>query len=442
MKPIPHSAETEDRVIGLIAEFPATWPIVSAMATEADFFQYKAAEAFRIAKTLESRGEAVDGLTISALALSNKLEAVAVYVQDVAISAAGQANVRAYIEVLQAKRIERELLKAAMEISDLAYDTESLPERIQAAQSKIMSVGNLSRNDSHTATEVVRQVFASMGNDKPRGLSTGFDSLDRRWGGLRKGALIVLGGRPSMGKTTLALNIAESCPGRVLVFSLEMDREELVEKILSSRAGVRYADVQNGRVLNFEHTRNAVMDAVSKISDSDISIIDAGGQSLDGIMSAARRHAITKPVDLIVIDYLQLIAGSAKQSTYDRISEATRNLKQLAKELNCSVLLLSQLNRRCDERPYGQNRPMMADLRDSGSIEQDADIVAFVYRDVVYNEHTLDSDIAEIITAKCRKGIPGTDLVTADLERSRFVHVDNLVSRQQKASKNAQRTYA
>jgi len=427
MKELPRSEEAESMVIGCIAEFPATWPDLANELDEQDFVGALPRRAYGMAVELDRRGDAVDGLTLKNMALASNQPEVALYIEDCALNVTGPSNIIAYAKVLRVKRIERQLLVASKQLVQLAYDIEPLKDRLASAQSLLLDLGVDKPPEAAPIKIVAARVLGSMEDRRTRpviGLSTGFKDLDVRWGGFRQSSLIIVAGRPAMGKTTFALNMAENVAangGRVMVFSLEMDAEELTEKTMSSRAGVFYSDISTGKFLDNTEQSARLSNAMHGINSMDLMIDERGTITLQQIRAAARKQALKKPLDLIVIDYLQLVSGEPKQSIYERITELTRGFKQLAKELKCPVVLLSQLNRNCDMRPYGQNRPTMADLRDSGSIEQDADIIAFVYRDVIYNEETMQPNIAEVVTAKCRKGVAGTDYLRAELDRSRFV---------------------
>jgi replicative DNA helicase len=426
MKPAHYAPEAEDMVIGVFAEYPDTWPTIQTELTEEDFYQPKARRAFAIAAEIDRQRNPVDGFTVSEFAIRTGEPEVAVYVQECATQAIGRASIKSYCRVVREKKIERDLMSLARWQFNLATSSEPLGERLAQVQEKAYALGKrhvVSADEVSAIADDVLRELATRDGSKLVGINSGFRCIDDRWGGLRNGALIVLAGRPAMGKTTLAINIAEHVAingYRVLVFSLEMGSAELVEKIISSQAGVFYADLSTGEAFRNHVQIDRVQNTMPRIKGMDMVINSNGGITMSQIRAESRRHSGKKRVDLIVIDYLQLINGNPKHSAYERISEITRGMKQMAVELNCPVILLSQLNRKCDERPYGSNQPVMSDLRDSGTIEQDADLVAFVYRDVVYNEHTMSPHIAELITAKNRKGVPGTDYMRAELDRSRF----------------------
>ncbi len=422
------SAEAEDMVIGVFAEHPETWPLIAGELEAVDFWQPKARLAFEAAAELDRRRESVDGFAVSEDLIRRGEHDAAVYVQHCAAEAIGKSSIRSYCKVVREKKIERDMIAMANWQADLARKSGPLSERLADIQQKAYALGKRHVVNADEVSGIADNVFrelASREGTKLVGISSGFDVIDSRWGGLRKGSLIVVAGRPAMGKTTLALNIAEAVAGsgkRVMVFSLEMGSGELIEKMISSQGGVFFSDLTDGSAFRNHTQIERAQQAVQRIKSMDMVIQSNGGITMAQIRAECRRSR--KAIDLVVIDYLQLINGNPKHSAYERISEITRGMKQMAVELECPVILLSQLNRRCDERPYGSNQPVMSDLRDSGTIEQDADIVAFVYRDVVYNEHSMAPNIAEVITAKNRKGVPGTDYLRAELDRSRFMPHD------------------
>ncbi len=431
LKNPPYSEEAESMVIGCIAEYPTVWPTISGDLTVDDFFMRHARESWEIAAELDRRGVVVNGFEISAHALNIGKNELAVWVQEQAASVTGPQSIRAYIRVIREKSVDRQMINVGIRIHEIAEDSRPQSERISEIHRVALEIGKDQNEHSQTIAEVMPGVFEEIEQRRKHGLtgvSTGYRNLDRRWGGMPRQAVIVIAGRPRMGKTTLALNIAENVAangGRVLVFSLEMGAAELAEKSLASRGGVNYADILSGAVLDNSEQCERLTRASKEINQFDLTIADRSAVTVANIRSLARRHNAKKPLDLIVIDYLQLIEGG-NQGSYERITDITRRVKLLAMELNVPVLLLSQLNRKADDRAIGDNRPRLADLRDSGSIEQDADLVAFVYRDVIYNEHTLAPNVAEVITAKHRKGQQGTDYLREELGRSRFCYQEGL----------------
>lgn len=427
IKPPPNAQDLEQTIIGLIALYPSCWGEVQTLLQPEDFYRQAGAEIFRIALDLDARGQAVDSVTllerVKASERSEQLVEYFVECLDIAIS---PANISAYARIVRDHRISRDMLAAAHRVAELAYGKEPVESRLIEFQATALAVGEETATSEPQA--IGKAISGVMENlEKRRGkaaieVSTGFHSIDQRWRGLNPGNLIVLAGRPAMGKTTLALNIAEHVAQsrRVLFFSLEMGKDELIEKTLSSRSGVFYRDIRDATFWDNRPQYEEINRALPGVASMDLSIDDTGSISMPQIRARARRHAHIQAVDLIVIDYLQLISKDRGVSQIDHVTECSRQAKLLAKELGCALILLSQLNRKPDERPYGKNRPVMSDLRDSGSIEQDADIVAFTYRDVVYNENTRAPNVAECITVKQRRGIPGTDYLREEFNCSRF----------------------
>lgn len=427
LKVPPNAKDLEAMVIGLILQYPDCWSTVQSMLQPRDFYVAANASIFRLALDLDARGQAVDAVTVSELANAKGAEHLLSHLAECVESAFSPGNVAAYARIIRDHRVSRDMLAASHTLGQLAYGDDPVESRVIAAQAAALAIGDESATGEPVSigkalSGVVEALESRRGVD-PIGISTGFECLDARWRGINPGHLIVIAGRPAMGKTTLALNIAEHVARtrRVLFFSLEMGADELIEKTLSNRAGVFYSDIRDASFWDNREQYDRFTRALPDVGALDLSIDETGSIAMPQIRARARRHAHTNPVGLIVIDYLQLIAKERGVSTYDHVTECSRQAKLLAKELGCSVILLSQLNRKCDERPYGKNRPVMSDLRDSGSIEQDADIIAFTYRDVVYNENTNAPHIAECITAKQRRGIPGTDYLREEFNCSRFV---------------------
>lgn len=257
----------------------------------------------------------------------------------------------------------------------------------------------------------------------PKGLMTGFDSIDQRLNGIKKQDFRILAGRPSMGKTTLVLN--EACHiamngGNVLFFSVEMGKEQLMDKMLASVSGISSRAIETGQFEENDH--HLIQIGVSKIKGANINIIDKGGIDIGHLSNIAKKFNRTKKLDAIYIDYLQLVTCKSV-SRFEEISEISRRLKALTKEIDVPITALSQLSRKVEERQ--DKRPMNSDLRESGQIEQDADIIQFVYRDEYYNkEKSKFPNVAEVITSKFRMGQVGTDYLGCELNRSRFTNLD------------------
>ena len=327
-------------------------------------------------------------------------------------------NVEKYIEIVEEKSILRGLIKTANEIIDLGYNqTEDVEDIMAGAEKKIFDIIQKKNQKSYTPIkDVLIESFTKLEalyNQKSKitGVPTGFADLDDKTAGLHGSDLILIAARPAMGKTAFALNIAAHAAIRenvpVAVFNLEMSKEQLVNRILCIEAMVDSNKVMTGKL--DEDDWNKLASVVGPISDAGIYIDDTPGISITEIRTKCRKLKMEKDIGLIVIDYIQLIQGSGSKKNGSReqeIAEISRSLKILAKELNVPVIALSQLSRAVESRP--DHRPMLSDLRESGSIEQDADIVMFLYRDDYYNPDSEEKDISEVIMAKHRAGSTGT----------------------------------
>ena len=328
------------------------------------------------------------------------------------------ANVEKYIDIVEEKATLRKLIKTANEIIELGYNPgEDVEEIMAGAEKKIFDIIQHKNQKSYTPIkDVLVESFTKLEelyNQKSKitGVPTGFADLDNQTAGLHGSDLILLAARPAMGKTAFALNIAAHAAIRenvpVALFSLEMSKDQLVNRILCMEAMVDSNKVRTGKLEEDDWTKLAGV--VGPISDSGIYIDDTPGISIMEIRTKCRKLKMEKDIGLIVIDYIQLIQGSGNRKNGSReqeIAEISRSLKILAKELNVPVIALSQLSRAVEQRP--DHRPMLSDLRESGSIEQDADIVMFLYRDDYYNQDSEEKDISEVIIAKHRGGSTGT----------------------------------
>ena len=327
-------------------------------------------------------------------------------------------NVEKYIDIVEKKAILRGLIKTANEIIDLGYSqVEDVEDIMAGAEKKIFDIIQKKNQKSYTPIkDVLIESFTKLEalyNQKSKitGVPTGFADLDDKTAGLHGSDLILIAARPAMGKTAFALNIAAHAAIRenvpVAVFNLEMSKDQLVNRILCMEAMVDSNKIMTGKL--DEDDWNKLASVVGPISDAGIYIDDTPGISITEIRTKCRKLKMEKDIGLIVIDYIQLIQGSGSKKNSSReqeIAEISRSLKVLAKELNVPVIALSQLSRAVESRP--DHRPMLSDLRESGSIEQDADIVMFLYRDDYYNPDSEEKDISEVIMAKHRAGSTGT----------------------------------
>ena len=387
---------------------------------EEDFYREDNKIIFSALMNLYSRSEPIDIITLkSELSSMGKLEAVGGlgYIAGLPDMVPTTSNVEQYIKIVEEKSILRNLIKTANEIITLGYDpTQEVENIIDSSEKKIFEVMQKKNQKGYSSIkDILVDTFTELEqlyNRKQHvtGVPTGFADLDYRTAGLHKSDLILVAARPAMGKSAFALNIATNAAVRakvpVAIFSLEMSKEQMTSRILCSEAMVDSNKVRTGKIDDEEWSKLAA--ASGELSEANIYIDDTPGISIMEIRAKCRKMKIEKNIGLVVIDYLQLVQGSGKRggSREQEIAEISRSLKILAKEINVPVIALSQLSRAPEQRP--DHRPMLSDLRESGSIEQDADIVMFLYRDDYYNEDSEKKNIAEVILAKHRAGSTGT----------------------------------
>lgn len=416
----PHDTEAEQAVIGsMLTDKDA---IISAIEVlkEEDFYREDNKTIYSAILNLYNRAEPVDIITLKAeLSSLGKLEAVGglEYLAELPDKVPTTANVDKYIKIVEEKSLLRNLLKTANEIIKLGYDeTQEVDVLMDQAEKKIFdAIQSRNQKGYSSIKDILVDTFTELEqlyNQKQHitGVPTGFADLDYKTAGLHNSDLILVAARPAMGKSAFALNIASYAATRgnipVAIFSLEMSKEQMVNRILCSEAMVDSNKVRTGKIDDEDWAKLA--EASGTLSESKIFIDDTPGISIMEIRAKCRKLKLEQNIGMVVIDYLQLVQGSGKRgaSREQEIAEISRSLKILAKEINVPVIALSQLSRAPEQRP--DHRPMLSDLRESGSIEQDADIVMFLYRDDYYNEDSEKKNIAEVILAKHRSGSTGT----------------------------------
>ena len=387
---------------------------------ENDFYREDNKLIFVAIVSLFNRGEPVDIITVKAeLESMGKFDKVGgiEYLAELPEKVPTTANVMKYIKIVEEKSTIRELIRAANEIIDLGYDTtENVDDIIEGAEKKIFdTIQNKSRNSYSAIKDVLVDSFTQLEelyNRKQHitGVPSGFSELDYKTAGFHGSELILIAARPAMGKSAFALNIATNAALKgkvpVAIFSLEMSKEQMVNRILCSEAMVDSNKVRTGKLEEEDWVKLA--ESIGPLSEAQIYIDDTPGISITEIRSKCRKLKMEKNIGMVIIDYLQLVQASNRRngSREQEISEISRSLKILAKELGVPVIALSQLSRAVEQRP--DHRPMLADLRESGAIEQDADLVMFLYRDDYYNPESEKKDIAEVIIAKHRGGSTGS----------------------------------
>jgi replicative DNA helicase len=434
LKVPPHSIEAEQSVLGGLMLDNTSWDKVSEQVGESDFYRPNHRLIFRTIEDLGRRNQPFDVLTLTeALKGINELENAGgdIYLFELAKNTPSIANIAAYAEIVRERSILRQLIEASGYIAELAFNPEGrdTKEILDNAESKIFKIaeqrsqGQGPIDISTLLAKTTERIDTLYHSDEPiTGISTGFADLDEMTSGLQKGDLVIVAGRPSMGKTALAMNIVEHAAIKskrpILVFSMEMPGESLAMRMMSSLGHIDQHKVRTGKLHDEDWPR--LTSAVSMLSEADLYIDDTPSLSPAELRARARRIVRTKKdIGLIVIDYLQLMhIPGFREGRVAEITEISRTLKALAKELSVPVVALSQLNRSLEQRT--DKRPQMSDLRESGAIEQDADMIVFIYRDEVYHDDSPDKGIAEIIIAKQRNGPIGKVKLTFLGQYTRF----------------------
>ncbi len=417
LKVPPHSLEAEQSVLGGLMLNNEAWFDLVEIISARDFYRTQHQIIFEAMMDLANADEPQDAVTVSerlrAQGLLEKAGDVA-YLAELAESTPGASNVLAYAKIVRERSVMRQLIGAANKLADAAFSPSGRDSAalLEMAEKSVFEISEQSSRDGgpekvapllSKAVEKVEFLFNSKG--AITGVSTGFTDLDKKTAGLQTSDLVIVAARPSMGKTAFSVNIVEHAVmsgEAVLVFSMEMPSEQIVMRMLSSLGRIDQTRLRSGELQDDDWTR--FTGAVSQLRDKRLYVDDTPALTPTDVRSRARRVAReTGGLGMIVVDYLQLMRTADKaESRVNEISEISRSLKALAKEMRCPVIALSQLNRALEQRP--DKRPMMSDLRESGAIEQDADVILFIYRDEVYNEDTEDKGIAEIIIGKQRNG--------------------------------------
>jgi len=430
----PHSLEAEQSVLGGLMLENESWYKVADVVTEHDFYRQDHRLIFRSIAELAENNEPLDVVTLSEwLKQREELDNAGglAYLGTLAKDTPSAANIRAYANIVREKSILRQLISVGTEITDEAFNPGELESKnlLDEAERKVFEIaeqGNR-QQDFQGIKGLLKSTLAhidelSKSDATITGAETGYNDLDDMTSGLQGGDLIIVAGRPSMGKTTFSMNLAEfiaiNDKKPVAIFSMEMPAEQLVLRLFASNGRVPLNDIRTGKIREEDWPRIGM--AVKQFSETKLFIDDTAAMSPTEIRAKARRlHREHGQLGLIVIDYIQLMqSGNKSDNRAAEISEISRSLKALAKELAVPVIALSQLNRSLEQRP--NKRPIMSDLRESGAIEQDADVIMFIYRDEVYNEDTPDKGIAEIIIGKQRNGAIGKIRLTFTGKYTRF----------------------
>lgn len=436
LKVPPHSLEAEQAVIGGLMLDNNAFDDVAEIVQEVDFYRREHKLIFRAIAQLGEENHPFDVITLGeALNKAGVLDEAGgmVYLAEVARNTPSASNIRAYAEIVRERSVLRQMIKVANEIAENAFNPKgrAAQELLDEAERKVFAIAEQGqktggpRDIKSVLKETVDRIDKLFSSDEAiTGVTTGFTDLDGMTSGLQPSDLVIVAARPSMGKTTFAMNLAENAlirSGRpVLVFSMEMPAESIVMRMLSSLGRIDQTRIRSGKLEEDDWPR--FNSAISMLAEQKLFIDDSAGLSPTEVRARARRIVRDNgELAMIMVDYLQLMRVPGAESRVAEISEISRSLKALAKEMNCPVIALSQLNRSLEQRP--NKRPVNSDLRESGAIEQDADIIMFIYRDEVYNEDSEEKGIAEIIIGKQRNGPIGTVRLAF---QGRFTRFDDL----------------
>jgi replicative DNA helicase len=440
----PHSVEAEQSVLGGLLLEATALDKITDLLTAADFYRQEHRLIFRQIVRLSEQAKPVDVITVAeALEIAGELDKVGglPYLGGLAQNVPSAANIRRYGEIVRERSIMRKLAEVGSDIASSAYNPtgRDAAQLLDEAESKVFEIAEAGSKGKQgflpmppLLTQVVERIetlYARDNTSDVTGIATGFTDLDRKTSGLHPGDLVIIAGRPSMGKTALAINIAENVAMDsnlpVAIFSMEMGATQLVMRMIGSVGKLNQQDLRTGKLQDDDWGR--LTQALGKLNDAPIYIDESAAlSSLDLRARSRRLHRQNNGLGLIVVDYLQLMSsnvGKASENRATEISEISRSLKALAKELQVPVIALSQLNRSLEQRT--DKRPVMSDLRESGAIEQDADLILFIYRDEVYNSDSPSQGKAEIIIGKQRNGPIGKVELAFRGEYTRF---DNLAS--------------
>lgn len=432
----PQNLDAEKSLLGAVLIDEETLADISEHVTPKDFYDKRHGAIFGGMMRLYERHKPVDLLTLTEeLKKKDELDAIggSAYLTELTNYVPTAAHAEAYAELVAQKAVRRRLIKASGEISELGFDENTTTqELLEKAEAELFSVSDQSlKQDLVSIESILTESFDRMeelhrNKGALRGVRTGWQDLDKITAGLQRSDLIVLASRPAMGKTTLvtnlAYNVATVAKQAVLFFSLEMSKEQLVDRMLADASGVDAWNIRTGNLSDEDFSK--LSEAMGEMAEAPIYLDDTPGLSVLEMRTKARRAAHDTPLGLIIVDYLQLMQGSGRDNgnRVQEVSEISRGLKLIARELNVPVIALSQLSRTVESR--SPQIPQLADLRESGSIEQDADIVMFIYREAYYNPETERENVTDLIIAKHRNGPTGRIELYFHPERLRFMSLD------------------
>ena len=415
----PHSVEAEHSVLGSILLDKEAMISVSETLVPEDFYKEAHKVIYESMLKLYNSQSEIDLITLTdELRDQGYLDDIGgiAYITSLSTVVPTTSNIKYYVNIVKEKSISRQLISAANDIINLGYDGSAKVEYVlENAEKKIFDISQeRATNDFQPINQVISEALSMLEKlyeekNDVTGLTTGFRDLNKKINGLQRSDLLLIAARPAMGKTAFALNLVQNAAlkgdASVAVFSLEMSKEQLVQRMIASQSTVELKKIKTGTLADNDWPR--ITDGMAILSGAKIHIDDTPGIKISELRSKCRKLKIEKGLDLVLIDYLQLMEGEGQnESRQQEIAKISRSLKILAKELDCPVVALSQLSRAPEQR--ADHRPMLSDLRESGSIEQDADIVMFLYRDEYYNPDTEKKNIGEVIVAKNRHGETGT----------------------------------
>lgn len=420
----PHNLQAERAVLGGLMIDNQKWPVISEIINASDFYNRGNRDIYSAMTDLENKRLPIDIVTLGEhLERTGKISDIGGLETLVSIAeeTPSAANIVTYARSVKDKSNRRQIIAACTQTIEQISGPATANEIITDTESKLLKLTDSSNNNKPVSlTHALAQGYIDdldrRATGEIKGVMSGFIDLDKLTNGFRPGQLIVIAGRPAMGKTTLALNIAENVAINeqlpVLLFSLEMEQTEIIDRILSSQGRIQLQHIISGKLNSYD-----IGATMENISGAPLYIDDTGAVSINQIRARAIRIKRKHGLSMIVLDYLQLVRAKA-ESRFQEVSEISRSLKALAKELDVPVIALSQLNRGLEQRR--NKRPILSDLRESGQIEQDADLISFIYRDEVYNDDSPNVGITEVIVGKQRNGPIGTVYLSSHLEVSRF----------------------
>ena len=415
----PHSVESEQSILGSILLDKEAIITVTETIQPEDFYKEAHKIIYECMVKLNNKNEPIDLITLTEeLRKQGHLEDVGgiSYITSLSTIVPTTSNVKYYSDIVKEKSVLRKLIKVSNDILNLGYDNSTkVEDLLEKAEKQIFDISQeKSSEDFQSINSVLMDTYDMIerlytNKEEITGITSGFEDLNKKINGLQRTDLILIAARPAMGKTAFSLNLVQNAAlkgnASVAVFSLEMSKEQLVQRMLSAQSHVELKKIKNGNLDENDWPR--IIDAMSVLSNANIYIDDTPGIKISELRSKCRKLKIEKGLDLILIDYLQLMEGdNNNESRQQEISKISRSLKIIAKELNCPVVALSQLSRAPEQR--SDHRPMLSDLRESGAIEQDADIVMFLYRDEYYHPDSERKNIGEVIIAKNRHGETGS----------------------------------